>query len=258
MSGVTIVPANQQNPAHYLNRKFAINFNLPKLGALADPAKSFPSLGQDNALALAALALVRLETALAGQAQADNAVVAGSVAAWGTEVTAARADAVKAMAAVKAAFPTFVPATKIGAELQERAAEDLAKTKYPAPSQLSPQWFTGNSIPTASNITTTVVNNTAISKNFVTLSTAADADSDVIRVSEINGVKIDYDSEANGYSATYAFEVDGKAFTFTKATQIVSAAAQLGADTWTGTFRIGDDEGGETALKTWSIENLAA
>src|SRR5690606_11425361 len=116
--------------------------------------------------------------------------------------------------------------------------------------QLNAAWATTNAAPqSADPIVTTVVNNTAISKNFKTLSTAVDADSDVFRVSEINGERIDYD---NG-NPVHVFEVDGKEFTFTKATQIVSADAQLTPHTWVGTFKLADDEGGETDALAWSI-----
>ena len=250
---ITIVPANQKVPAYYLNRHFAISFNLPKLGKIVDPTKRFPSLPTENALALVTLAAVRLELGLQGQVQANDGQHAGSVAAWGAEVIAARVDLNQALSAVAASHPRFVTATVAAAILNEKAGQDIGKTSFAGPAQLNAAWDTGNVAPTAGNIVTTVVNNTAIGKNFLTLSAGADVDSDVIRVTEINGIPIDYTEAA----LIVAFVVNGKNFTFTKATQVVSAAAQVNPNTWVGTFKLSDDEGGQTALKNWSIQNLA-
>lgn len=113
-----------------------------------------------------------------------------------------------------------------------------------------------NTAPTANAIVTTVANNTAISKNFLTLSSGADANSDTIRITEINGVDVPTPFAAGNYE----FTVDGKVFTLAKETGVVTAAAQAEADTWTGTFKIGDNDPvdpKETAATNWSIENLA-
>jgi hypothetical protein len=134
---ITVAPANQRVPAHYLNRHFAIQFNLPKLGKLTHLTRKFPSLGQDNALALAALAANRLEVALRGQAQANDGQVAGSVAAWAAEVTAARAEVNEALVAVRAAFPTFSTAAQVYAKLDAEFAQAI-----PGPSQLNVAWAT--------------------------------------------------------------------------------------------------------------------
>lgn len=136
------VPANQKVPAYYLNRTFSFQFNLPKVAPLADATRSFPSIGTDNALALATVALARLETALAGQAQASDAAVAGSVAAWGAEVAAARADVADALAAVKAAFPAFETAADVVARLTAAEAAGDARAALPAPSQMDVDWAT--------------------------------------------------------------------------------------------------------------------
>lgn len=251
---ISINPASQQAPAHFLNRVFAMQHNLPKLGALADSTRKFPSMGRENALAMVALAAVRLEVALAGQAQANNTQNAGSVAGWAAEVTAARADVNDALAAVKAAFPAFATAADVNAALIAKAQVDIGKTAYAHPAGLSATWFTGNVAPTVNNIVSTVANNTAISVNFLTASSSSDADSNVRRVKSINGKPINY---AANSATTQTFVVDGKTFTFTKATQVLSATAQTAVKTWTGTFVIEDDEGGVAPERTWSIQNLA-
>lgn len=255
---ITIVPGAQTAPAHYFNRRFANEYNLPALGRAVKTGNKFPATTKEASLALAALSLNRLLVALRGQAQANNSVIAGSVAAWATEVTDARAQAELALSAVAAACPTFRTAEYVAGQLNEIEAQDKGRAAYPAPSQLDADWFTGNLLdnaaPTANNVTRTVANNTAISFNFLTAASAADVDSDVLRIAEINGTTIDYDNPA----ATHVFAVNGKQFTFTKATQVLSANAQANPNTWTGTFKVKDDEGGLSALRTWSVENLPA
>lgn len=255
---ITIIPGAQNAPAHYFNRKFANEYNLPALGRRVKSANSFPATTKEAALALAALSLGRLLVALRGQDQASNAAVAGSEAAWDAEVTAARAQAEIAMSGVAAAHPTFRAPAFIEGLLDEIEAQDKGRAAYPAPSQLHAQWFTrnetNNAVPTASNVTRTVVNNTAISFNLLTTALPADVDSDVLRVHEINGTVIDYENPA----PTHIFSVSGKQFTFTKATQVLSANAQTSPNTWTGTFKIADDEGGVSVSRTWSVQNLAA
>lgn len=133
------IPTNQQVPAHYLNRQFGFTFNLPKLAPLADATREFPSIGQENALGLAVAALVRLETALAGQAQADDGQVAGSVAGWAAEVAAARTDVTDALAAVGQAFPTFQTSADIQAKLAGYAASQ-AEGVWRDPAALPDGW----------------------------------------------------------------------------------------------------------------------
>lgn len=250
------LPANQRVPSHFLNRKFGIGFNVPKMAPLAEANRSFPSVGADTALALAAVALNRVIVALAGQAQADDGQVAGSVAAWADEVEAAKADALDAEAAVAAAFPSYETSTAVSGLLAAKQRDDLGLTAYAAPSQLAIDWTTSNAAPVgAVNVVVVLpANNDPISINLVELSTAADADSDLVRVDTLNGVDIDY---TDGNDAAY-FDVDGKSFTFVKETQLLTADAQIDPATWSGTFVLADDEGGLTDEFTWSIENPAA
>ena len=133
MAGIIVAPANQRVPAHYINRQFGILFNLPKLGKLADPTKSFPSLPRENALALATLALTRLAVAMKGREQA----AAASQAGWDAEIVLAKADVAKAEAAVAAAFPIFVTSDEIIARLKTSAANPI-----PAPAALAENWAT--------------------------------------------------------------------------------------------------------------------
>lgn len=251
------ITLNQQNHAsNYFNRKFAIEFNLPALGRLSTSG-SFPSMTKDSALALAALSLNRLMVALNGVDQAYDGEVAGSEAAWAAELGYARTLAENALAAVAAAIPSFRPAAYVSAQLFEIEAQDKGRLTYPAPNQLDPKWFTANLIenvvPTIDNVVETFANNTAISFNLLAAANVVDPDSDVHLVAEINGTTIDYDNPA----PTHVFSVNGKQFTFTKATQVLSANAQTNPNTWGGTFRVKDDEGGLSAPATWSVENLA-
>ena len=119
---------DQRVPAHYLNRHFAISFNLPKLAPLADADKSFPAVNGQAALALAAVALARLTSSLALQAQASNVEHVGSTAAYVTEVTAAKAEAADALAAVKAAYPNFSTSDDVIAALTAYEAANGAGT----------------------------------------------------------------------------------------------------------------------------------
>jgi len=132
---VNIVPANQKAPAHYLNRKFAISFNLPKLGKLADAARSFPNLGQTNSLALATLAATRVDVALRGIDQAVAGADAAAEAAWRGELAAARVELTDAQAAVSAAFPLFASAGDVYAKLDAAHAGVI-----PAPAALAADW----------------------------------------------------------------------------------------------------------------------
>lgn len=114
-----------------------------------------------------------------------------------------------------------------------------------------------NTAPTADAIDVTDhVHNTPISYNFLTLSNAADANSDTVRVTEINGVDVPTPFAAGNYQ----FTVDGVVFTLAKATGLVTAAAQPGPDEFTGTFKVGDDDANdpkETAGLAWTITVLA-
>jgi len=252
---MNIVPGNQQVPAHYLNRHFAIDHNLPKLAPLADAANSFPAMASTSATALAAIALARLEAALLGADQASDADVAGSVASWDAEIVAARAEAVDALSAVKASHPRFATAADIDATLTEFAQDKgTANDTYEGPNQIDDDWATANVDPTGSDIPVQqFANNTPISVNFITVAAGADADSDVLRVSEFNGDAVDYSND----NLTQDFFIGTKKFTLTKATGVITSNATAVAQTWTGTFKIADDEGGETDAINWSIENQA-
>jgi hypothetical protein len=124
------IPVNSQRaPVEYLTRKFAINYNLPTLGKLVDPTRKFPNLTTDSALALAAIALLKLRVAEEGAGQGAGG------GDWAAELTAAKAFADSALAAVSAShagtgyFPT--PARVVAALNIYKTRKGLAS--WPAP-----------------------------------------------------------------------------------------------------------------------------
>ena len=129
------IPVGSQNkPVEYLTRKFSINYNLPTLGKLVKDANRFPALSTESALAMAALALLKLRVAENGKAQAAGAE-------WDAEWAAAKTFADSALAAVSAShagvgfFPT--PA-RIGANLTRYATrKGNAGNKWSAPGAYS-------------------------------------------------------------------------------------------------------------------------
>lgn len=142
MATTTVPDNDQQRPAEWLNRKFAAIFNLEHNAARADDAKSFPATTQEGALALVVIAANRLRLAQLGLAQADDLEIAGNVASWTAEQTAAEAMLDTALASVAASYPTFRTATNCLARLTA-VAGNVTNGVVEGPSQLAADWADG-------------------------------------------------------------------------------------------------------------------
>lgn len=136
---VTIPVNSQKKPVEYLTRKFAINYNLPTLGRLVKDGVKFPALTTNSALALAALALLKLRVAENGKSQAAGAE-------WDAELAEAKTFADSALAAVSAShagvgyFPT---PTRVGSMLTRYATrKGNAGNKWSAPTAMDTNAFT--------------------------------------------------------------------------------------------------------------------
>lgn len=248
-----LAEADQKKPSDFLNRDFANDTNLSSVINRAEATLKFPNLTTDQSLALAAFALARLRLAQKCRAVADNAEIAGSVAGWDAEIAAAQALADQALAAVAAAYPRFRSGDAMYDLLKEYSEDSGEAVSVYHPAALASNWFTAaNAAPTANNVTVNLASGAAVNSDIKALSSAADADSDVIYLSEINGV----DVPAVG---TVQVVVNGVTLTAAR-TGVVTAPAganNVGPKVVSTTFRIADDEGGETAAKTLTI-NFAA
>lgn len=176
------IPVNsQQKPVEYLTRKFAINYNLPTLGRLVKDANRFPALTTNSALAMAALALLKLRVA-------ENGVAQQAGTEWNAELAAAKLFADSALAAVSAShagvgfFPT--PA-RVGQALTRYATrKGNAGNKWSAPTAMDINAFTAaNNAPVAAALTPSVAINVAM--NFSLLTGATDAEGDALTVTKV-------------------------------------------------------------------------
>ena len=144
MTATTVIVNDQQKPAQWLNRKFSAAFNLPFIAKRTDNAKSFPASDRDGALALVALFAARLRFAQLGAAQANDANIAGSVAAWAAEVTDAQTQLDIALTGVVSAFPSFRTGQNCYNRVFAVAANKTAGTVKP-PASLGAAWAAGTS-----------------------------------------------------------------------------------------------------------------
>jgi hypothetical protein len=127
---------DQTRPAEVLNRKFINRTRAFQVSEVVDDTQKRPVGDRNEVLSLVAVALLRLRTAQDGAAQANDANVAGSVAAWNNELTAAKAAADIALQGLQNQFPEIVlPATVVSL-----IATTTGHPSAPGPSQLAADW----------------------------------------------------------------------------------------------------------------------
>ena len=139
MARNALTVTNQQHPAEVLNRKFINRTRAFQASKVIDDTQKLATVERGEALAVVAVALLRLRTAQVGAAQANDGTVAGSVASWAAELTAAETAADIALKGRKDCFPEGVLPAALVALIAGHAA-NAAGGVAPGPNQLAANW----------------------------------------------------------------------------------------------------------------------
>jgi hypothetical protein len=188
---VTIPVNSQKQPVEYLARRFLINHNLTTMAKLVkgDVHRNPPIIPADDALALAAFALLKLRTAQLAKLDADGTD-------WDDYIADAEALADFALASVSASNNGYFPsAQRIVAKLQKFAADNNQST-IPDPSDLADDWATNRGAqPVAAPLNYSIANDAAFNINLLSGVTNAENTTETLSVLSVDGKNWELDRE---------------------------------------------------------------
>ena len=213
-----LVINTERKPAEWLAKRFINIHNLVLASKTAIGAK--PAMSQNQALALATFALLKLRTAELARTNANGTD-------WNAELTAAQALADQALAAVSGTQNGFFPTAQRIFTALSRFVTNTGLTYIPDPTALPTNWYeqaVGLHAPVAGALAYSVAYAAGIDVNLLSGVTEADL-ADTLAVTSINGYAAVDGQVYNIPNGTGGFV----ALTFHSATNHLSGAAQPGA-----------------------------